>query len=129
MLGPGGDVLAPDGSAYLVAVRNSPKGSNSLLAVPVAGGQPRTLVRLKQPEHFLAGFAWSPDSRYVYFPRTDNSGTDLLRVPASGGPVESTPLHMPTIRNLSIHPDGKRIAFQSGDPDWELWALDGFLSQ
>ena len=35
---------------------------------------------------------------------------------------------MHAIRYSSMHPDGKRIAFQDGDPSsLEIWSLDGFF--
>lgn len=126
--GPGLQISAPDNSGMLLAVRNSPKGYNSLRIVP-RDGVPRELVRLKEPERFTGAFAWSPDSRFVFFTRTNGSQSELFRVPATGGIIESTGLRMRSIVFLSIHPDGKRIAFQSGNPDLELWALDGFLPQ
>jgi hypothetical protein len=30
---------------------------------------------------------------------------------------------------VSVHPDGKRLAYQGGEPNLELWALDGFLAR
>jgi Tol biopolymer transport system component len=129
-LGPGDPVPSPDGSWIAVAVRGYPKTYNSLLLVPVHGGSPRELVRLKQPEQFTASFAWSPDGGSLYFARHGEAGTDLMRISAMGGPMEPVGLHMPMIRNLSIHPDGKRITFEAGESNAiELWTLDGFLSR
>jgi len=127
--GPGDQIPAPDGSATLVAVRNSPKGFNSLRIVPRGARLPRELVRLKQPERFTAAFAWSPDSRWVFFARNNGVETELFRIPASGGTIESTGLRRSMILFVSIHPDGKRVAFQGGEPNLELWSLDGFLAR
>jgi hypothetical protein len=112
-----------------VAVRNSPKGYNSLRIVPRGGGPPRELVRLKQPERFTAAFAWSPDSRWVFFARNNGVETELFRILAAGGPFESAGLRRTMILSVSIHPDGKRITFQGGEPNLELWSLDGFLAR
>lgn len=86
-------------------------------------------MRLKQPEGFTGAFAWSPDGKYVYFTRrSPNSDTELMRIPASGGAIEPVGLRMSMIRNLTIHPDGKHIAFEGGESNnVELWALEGFL--
>ena len=126
--GPGDQIPAPDGSATLAAVRNSPKGFNSLRIIPRGGGPPRELVRLKQPERFTA-FAWSLDSRWVFFARNNGVETELFRIPSAGGTIESTGLRRSMILSVSIHPDGKRITFQGGEPNLELWSLDGFLGQ
>ena len=82
----------------------------------------------KVPEGFTAAFAWSPDGKYVYFARRSQSETELFRIPAAGGAIEPVGLRMSMIRNLTIHPDGKHIAFAGGESNsLELWALDGFL--
>jgi Tol biopolymer transport system component len=126
--GPGSPTPSPDGSVIARAVRGYPKGYNSLLLVPPSGGPPHELVRLKQPEGFTAAFAWSPDGKYVYFTRHTNSDTELMRIPAVGGAIESLGLRMSMIRNLTIHPDGKHIAFAGGESNnLELWALEGFF--
>lgn len=126
--GPGNPTPSPDGSVIARAVRGYPKGYNSLLLVPASGSPPRELVRLKQPEGFTGAFAWSPDGKYVYFTRRSNSDTELMRIPAVGGSIEPLGVRMSMIRNLTIHPDGKHIAFAGGESNsLELWALDGFL--
>jgi len=126
--GPGNPTPSPDGSVIARAVRGYPNGYNSLLLVPPSGSPPRELVRLKQPEGFTGAFAWSPDGKFVYFARRTQGDTELMRVPATGGAIEPVGLKMSMIRNLTIHPDGKHIAFAGGESNTlELWALDGFL--
>jgi Tol biopolymer transport system component len=126
--GPGNPTPSPDGSVIARAVRGYPKGYNSLLLVPPSGGPPRELARLKQPEGFTGAFAWSPDGKYVYFTRHTNSDTELVRIPAGGGAIEPLGLRMSMIRNLTIHPDGRHIAFDGGESNnLELWVLEGFL--
>ena len=127
--GPGDPTPSPDGSLIARAVRGYPKGYNSLMLVPAAGGPARELVRLKQPEGFTGAFAWSPEGRYMYFTRHNNAGTELMRVPAAGGPMEPAGIRMSMIRSVSIHSDGKRVAFAGGESNVELWALEGFLSR
>ena len=129
-LGPGDATPSPDKSLVAVAVRGYPKAYNSLLLVPSHGGDPRELVRIKQPDRFTASFAWSPDGNFLYFARHSDAGTEVMRISVRGGPPEPIGLRMPMIRNLSIHPDGKHIVFEAGESNaTELWALDGFLSQ
>jgi Tol biopolymer transport system component len=110
-------------------LRRSILGRAALRIVPRGGGPPRELVRLKQPERFTAAFAWSPDSRWVFFARNNGVETELFRILAAGGPFESAGLRRTMILSVSIHPDGKRITFQGGEPNLELWSLDGFLAR
>ena len=55
---------------------------------------------------------------------------DLVRLPAvptTGGKPVSSGLKMPDLRQLSIHPDGNRIAFTSVRWNYEAWAIDNLL--
>lgn len=128
--GPGDPTPSPDGTMIAMTVRDSPKNYNTLFLVTPTGRRLRDLVRLKQPESFTNAIAWSPDSRFLYFARHKDTETELLRVPATGGRIESTGIRMDMIRSLSIHPDGSHIVFEGGERNnLELWALDGFLGR
>jgi hypothetical protein len=51
-----------------------------------------------------------------------------LRVPAAGGEAQKTGLVMERISHLSVHPDGRRIAFDSGiRGNHEIWVMENFL--
>jgi hypothetical protein len=53
----------------------------------------------------------------------------VWRVPAAGGAPASTGLSLPSRpRNLSFHPDGRRLLFSTQDIDsGEIWSLENFL--
>lgn len=52
----------------------------------------------------------------------------IWRVPLAGGEAENIGISMDRIRELRIHPDGRRIAFDSViDAPSELWVLENFL--
>ncbi|MBW8867100.1 MAG: S9 family peptidase [Acidobacteria bacterium] len=64
------------------------------------------------------GIAWSPDGSTIYFvstrvaePYYDESGDELYAVPAAGGPVARIAAIEGGIGNVSVSPDGKRLAF------------------
>jgi Tol biopolymer transport system component len=115
---------------------------NKLKVMPAAGGEPRELLRLKYPpEEFVwyVGPAWTPDGRYILFVKGKYSPDqpllyadephELWRIPAEGGKPQK--LAIDGLSHISIHPDGRRIAFASAPPGHgegeEIWVMENFL--
>jgi Tol biopolymer transport system component len=129
----------PEGSRQPLTLAVSPDGAQvaylghaSLVVAPAAGGEPREVVRF--PGKAMAGeragglgLAWSPDQRYLFVaPNSEFAG--IWRVPLAGGEAENIGVSMGRIRALRVHPDGRRIAFDSVvDPLSEVWVLENFL--
>jgi Tol biopolymer transport system component len=117
--------VSPDGSqiAYLSGA--------SLVTAPAVGGEPRQLVRFPGGSKLVErqeglGLAWSPDQRHVFFVKPNIPA--IWRVPAAGGEAENIGISMNRIRALRMHPDGRRITFDSViDAPSELWVLENFL--
>ena len=125
--GPSDPLLSPDGRSLLFQVRDRPKTDN-LLIVPPEGGSPRTLISVKLPEQFPAGaYAWTPDSHRVVFVRRTGKLSEISVIPAEGGQPRATGIHMNGVRFLRLHPDGKRLAFQSGVTDGEVWVIQNLF--
>ena len=73
--------------------------------------------------------AWTRDGRYVLFVmgnRGQPGPTELWRVPAEGGEPQKL-LEMNGLSDISVHPDGRRIAFTGGSTQMEVWAMENFL--
>jgi Tol biopolymer transport system component len=135
-------VVSPDGGqlAFLDA-------DARLNMIPTAGGEPRTLfdrkdLGLRDKECVYGPIAWTPDGRYLLFVREDLptglpviGSSELWRVPAEGGEpqklmkIESLFRKGVMMNPLSLHPDGKRIAFHRGEPrQRDLWVIDNLLT-
>jgi Tol biopolymer transport system component len=117
--------LSPDGAqlAYIGAA------SGALSIKPLNGGASREVARARAPELFLAGtvLAWSRDGEYVYFVKhpSGTSDSEVFRVRANGGTEERLGINGADLRNLSISPDGSRIAFVMGPRNRpEIWAIE-----
>jgi dipeptidyl aminopeptidase/acylaminoacyl peptidase len=74
--------------------------------------------QLTDGEFDEGGTAWAPDGSMLYFvstrvaePYYDESDAELFSVPANGGPIAKIAGIEGGIGNLSVSPDGKRIAF------------------
>jgi Tol biopolymer transport system component len=107
--------------------------------MPAAGGDARVLLRTEPNANVVdaSSLEWTRDGRYLVVARltekAQNSHTDpteLWRVPVGGGEPQRIGPRMERIRFPSVHPDGRRIAFDSGTfrvRRLEVWALENFL--
>ncbi len=133
----GNHFMAPHaaGVAY-VAGRPAMNGRVKTLMFWGGGGPPRELLRVAEPDDFIF-WGWHGDGRHLLVVRwtkrlnTTNSrelrNETLWRVPVDGrGPV-STGLTLEGLRDISIHPDGRRITFNAGWAAGEHWVMENFL--
>ena len=81
-------------------------------------GERREAKPLTDGEFDERGAVWAPDGSTIYFTSTrvheayyEPSDSDLYSVPAAGGEITKVASIDGTIGNLSVSPDGKRIAF------------------
>jgi len=125
------ELAASPDARYLAFRRAVDESWTALMLVPAAGGELRELYRYplqSQPERY-GELSWTRDGRNVLFVRgTGKDGMpELWRMPIAGGDPQRTGLSMQGMRVVSPHPDGRRIAFdtgsRSGTPN-ELWVLE-----
>jgi Tol biopolymer transport system component len=141
---------SPDGQwlAYFwsdVPAWSFDQGQWALRIMPLGGGESRELARLSvQARRILKWGAspsldWSPDSRHLIY--AINAVTDgqpavtLWRIAAEGGGPENLGPAMEGVQlfSLSIHPDGRQMAFtgryldQIPDAFEYMWVLEDFL--
>jgi Tol biopolymer transport system component len=143
---------SPDGQ-WLAFVWSGTEKGTTLKVMPAAGGEPRELVKLPAPRRNTFGtpvfqLAWTPDSRHIiYAPSTagQKQEFEIWRISLEGGQPQRLGPAMEGLRphGLSVHPDGRQIAFTAGpaqrggeagtgpagdpiagDP---IWVLENFL--
>jgi Tol biopolymer transport system component len=132
----GSVTLSPDGKylAFRTAEMVEKKlESDVLRVIPAAGGKPCDLIKVPLPET-IGPYAWTPTGREILFAkgldyRRQDKKCELWMIPAEGGEPRNLGLAIDRIFNLSIHPDGQRIAFTSGKPGAEIWVMENFLPQ
>ncbi len=100
--------------------------------MPASGGKPRELFTLQEGNRFSwgVGLSWTPDGRHVVVggPDAGDKPDELWRIPVGGGEPRKLNLVV-KVSNLSLHPDGRRIAFTGPDPQGgqEVWVMENFL--
>jgi Tol biopolymer transport system component len=115
--------IAPDGK--LLAFLDP--ADASLRIMPTEGGSPRVLYKL---DSMIRGPAWSPDGKNIYFARyiKGTQRQELWRIPSAGGePVRFDLAVDGSMENFDIHPDGRRIAYQSTRYARDVWVMENFL--
>lgn len=135
--------VSPDGRQLAF----SDKDREEISVIPTEGGEPSILLNrkdlnLRDTDRFYAPFAWTPDGRYVLFTLGKFSSDEqsdgmvqLWRISAEGGMLQKV-LEMEREKcfhlylcPLSLHPDGRRIAFQKGKHGKvDLWIMENLLS-
>ena len=106
------------------------------MLIPVEGGEPRELLRVSQPQGLIvrfSGMPWTPDGRAVLVRRrmaVDSS--ELWLVPIAGAPPRKLDIDVNRWATgnfgvISLHPDGRQIAFLTGQVNSEVWVVENFL--
>jgi Tol biopolymer transport system component len=101
-----------------------------LLEIPEAGGEAKTMCSYKSVQNWrFKRFALSPDGKYIYYSSeseiTSGDKSTLCRIPSAGGtPEKIWELKDYFIAGISIHPEGKQIAFSASSPGIEIRAID-----
>ena len=125
--------LSPDGRTLAFAFEDRARRSDILMLLPATGGEPRELFQGGGAFAWIGVLAWTPDGRHLVFGRQGHPPepkVELWRIPAEGGEPQRLGLAMAGLRNLSFHPDGRRIVFSAGSPfGAEVWVLENFLPE
>jgi len=123
--------LSPDESTLAFQVRHPASGTSSLMVIPAAGGQARSLLTIIKPETFLFGsFAWTADSKQILFARTRDEASELWLAGLDGGSARKIDFPSMRIFQMRMSPDGRTLAFASGEkPSGEVWVAENLLQR
>jgi len=124
-----GLTVSPDGKYLSFSTADSiAKRGHVIRIVPTAGGEARDLL-LGILENF-ANHAWTPDGKTILFIKITASAKgekrELWQIPSAAGEPTKINIGM-ELRDLQLHPDGRRIVFTSGTNSREVWAMENFL--
>ena len=125
--------VSPDGRSIATIQRTTPETFSAALVVPVAGGEPREVIRVEAPQVFTGSASWAPDGRQLMIntfwsdTKSDLERRETWLVPIDGGATRKLDLPGYTFGRIRVHPDGRRIAYQAGQLKSEVWVLENFL--
>jgi len=119
--------LSPDGRLLAFVKADFKSQVRVLKIMPAEGGEPREVLRLEGEG--ISAFAWTSDGRWLYFAKMkfNEPKSELWRVSVEGGKPQKLGLEMEQLNYLSIHPDGRQIAFYAGNESAEIWVMENFL--
>ncbi len=125
---------SPDGRwLALMNYRGMEEKRRTLRIISADGKEMRDLTTFEDTYNGPAWTTWTPDGKYVLFPKYDpkeEGKSQLWRIPVQGGELEKLNIEMWGFYNLTVHPDGTRLAFSSNGPSLkqaELWVMENFL--
>ena len=107
---------------YLAAVaRNRDAGTSELKIFPVDGGEARVIHSVTRPS-VVTWPSWTPDSKHVLVKHvsSDPAVDEALAVPIDGGAPKRLDLPGVKFGFMSMHADGKRIAYLAGEDEDEV---------
>jgi Tol biopolymer transport system component len=123
--------LSP-GGRYIAVISGDPATkSSTFLVIPTAGGEPKEVIRRAQPQQ-ASLFVWSPDDRslLIRIGSPGDSKVEMWRALVDGTPpVKLASMVDGSVRSVSLHPDGRQIAFNVRTPltPQEIWVTENFL--
>ena len=136
--------LSPDGKWLAFTSMDTMTDPRKLMIVPATGGAAQEIYRTNGGD-FVQWILWTVDGREIwlkiYGSAPDGKGqptVEFLSVSPDGQNVrklelgakqdkDAAPWQIPSAMDLRLHPDGRQVAFWTGQSKLELWALENFL--
>ena len=125
-------IPSPDGKtlAFLTFEKDN---SGVIKILPVEGGEPREVTKIAGGNCWT--MAWTHDGREILFskslvtPETQGQAEEpeLWKISVEGGEPQKLWKRAGGFGELSVHPDGQRIAFVSRKSNNEIWVMENFL--
>jgi Tol biopolymer transport system component len=129
--------LSPDGRWIAAQKSDRSTQSQAIVLIPIAGGDTRELFRAAAPASIavqFSGLPWTPDSRgLIVRKRPGPNSMELWLVPIADAAAHKLDVDVSRWATgnrglITLSPDGRQIAFLSGQQISEVWVLENFLS-
>lgn len=120
--------LSPDGQYLAYLQRDSQRLWRILKAISVTGGKPREILKLEKGGG-ITTIAWAPDGKSLLYSqgKAKEKNCELWQIFEGEKPKKLGELGLDRVYIMSIHPDGKRIAFYNREEIREIWVMENFL--
>ena len=128
--------LSPDGRWIASSQGDWRTESQTVVLIPVDGGEPRELLRVNKPQWINnTSMPWTPDGKGILVRKMLVAGgkkSELWLVPIDGGRARKLDFDANRVATyapgkIRLHPDGRRLAYVFGDYTSEVWVLENFL--
>jgi len=125
--------LSSDGQRLVFGDYDPDEETLSILIMSIQEQKVRELIKLQRVRRSGAHAArWTPDGKYVVFMKydVDEKGSSFWRISSEGGePQKLWQSKKSGDGDLSIHPDGKQIAFTTFKDEIDIWVMENFLPE
>ena len=124
--------ISPDGKQLAFSFKGTVPFT-SLMVMPAAGGSPREILKLKDPESIRSGWngsvEWIADGHQILFVKDlKYANNELWQVPVEGGKPRNLGItNQGIIADLRVHPDGKRVAYTCAKLGGDVWVIENFV--
>jgi len=101
------------------------------MVIAPGGGQARELSKTES-SRWIQQVLWAPNGKHLLFVQYNSTphprdSMELWRIPVEGGEPQSVGLVGRRIHHMTIHPSGRRIAFNLQEYKPEIWVMENFL--
>jgi Tol biopolymer transport system component len=122
--------LSPEG-ARLAIVTSNDRGTNDFVVAlkvrSVSGSETREVVRMA-PRENVTSLAWTPDGKRLVYTKERANKVEVWSTTVDSGQSVELKLSQPAIHDISIHPEGRQIAFCAGvSSSPEVWVMEGLM--
>jgi len=123
--------LSPDGKRLVFGDYDPDEETLIILIMSIQEQKVRELIKLQRERIRRADARWTPDGKYVLFTKydVDEKATDFWRISPEGGEPQKLWQLKKSAGDLSIHPDGKQIAYSTFEDEVEIWVMENFLPE
>ena len=117
---------SPNGrSLAFTSVGTEDDPAEAVLLIPAEGGDARPLLR--SPTGGITGVTWTADGKHLLVSAEGKPAAGLWRVAIDIGHPERLEISFPREGGLSLHPDGKQVAYAVGTEQSEIWVMENLL--
>lgn len=120
--------MADDGTLAFSGVIGAGGARTGVLRIKPRGRPSRELLRVHAGERLVLQDLTRDGAVVLFTRRKEGERATLWRVATTGGAPEPLAIDLKAVRDVSLHPDGRRITFTAGIPLLEVWVIDDILS-
>lgn len=121
-----------DGKWFVTNTIDPSRKFVTLMLLSVAGGGPREVFRVELPDRPPFS-GWAADSSFVIVRKEkfggDRASDEYWQIPIPAGEPKKLNLNLKigNIPWISIHPDGRQVAYTTGENRADVWVMENFL--